>query len=823
MAVQASYPGVYTNIIPSGVRTISGVSTSIAMFIGRAAQGELNKPVLCLSYEDFVRTFSEKFANSDLVRSVKLFYANGGKQCYVMRIADMTTAQAANVVLQNEAGSGALRLEAISEGVLGDRIRAVVDYDTSQPENGFNLSVFRWEDDGAGVLQQNKLERHISLSMDPNNSRYAPDVIARDSSLVKATDVTVDAPTPGFSQSGFAVSGRTNTIWRDQWQSLIGSAVTTNRFMLSVDGNAPREVDLSSIDFSDAGHPLPVNTVATAIANLAQRIEDIINNNVLAGTGSSVSVEIPSQGGGPFSYPTNPIGPEGPAGEDNTFTSYLRISSNAPGDVNIFPATTNDLTIPLMLGTSQGGVEVGSFSKLRPAPSGNTTSIDDLVTFAEMEQAAIDSIVVDGVVISIAGGAHDVNTSDAIINSPRMYQDASATDQNDGRGGIVEKLSIIAAAINDHALADPSFRYQASVWGYRLSINPTEGGDNTVLNVGTEIGGGVGPVISTNAVSNTRYYSLGTSGLPQFQTPGLAGNDGTKPRPADYENAYRIIDSNIDLFNFLILPKDHEHTDTETRQLWGSASQLAQKRRALLLIDPPDGWDGPQAAVNTSTGVNSLRVGLVKDRSAIFYPKVKIIDKGAEVNIGASGAIAGIAARIDATRGFWKAPAGLEADLRGVVGVEHQFSDDQNGVTYPNAINNIRLISGSVVNWGARTMDGADALASEWRHMSIVRTALYIEESLYRGLKWAVFQPNDEPLYAEIRLSVGSFMHNLFRQGAFQGDTPKLSYSVQCDETTTTESDRNLGIVNIHVGFAPLKPAEFIFLHLKQMAGQIQV
>jgi phage tail sheath protein FI len=103
------------------------------------------------------------------------------------------------------------------------------------------------------------------------------------------------------------------------------------------------------------------------------------------------------------------------------------------------------------------------------------------------------------------------------------------------------------------------------------------------------------------------------------------------------------------------------------------------------------------------------------------------------------------------------------------------------------------------------------------------RTALFIEESLYQGLKWVVFEPNDEPLWAQIRLNVGSFMQGLFRQGAFAGKTPREAYLVKCDSETTTQADVNLGIVNIIVGFAPLKPAEFVIIKLQQMAGQLQV
>ncbi len=180
-------------------------------------------------------------------------------------------------------------------------------------------------------------------------------------------------------------------------------------------------------------------------------------------------------------------------------------------------------------------------------------------------------------------------------------------------------------------------------------------------------------------------------------------------------------------------------------------------------------------------------------------------------------------ARIDGTRGVFKAPAGTEADLRGITGVEHRFSDPENGVLNPKGVNTIRVFPNGIVNWGARTMDGDDAFTSEYKYIPVRRLALFIEESLYRGTQFAVFEPNDEPLWAQIRLNVGAFMQSLFRQGAFQGQTPKQAYLVKCDSETTTQNDIDLGIVNILVGFAPLKPAEFVIISIQQLAGQIQV
>jgi hypothetical protein len=180
-------------------------------------------------------------------------------------------------------------------------------------------------------------------------------------------------------------------------------------------------------------------------------------------------------------------------------------------------------------------------------------------------------------------------------------------------------------------------------------------------------------------------------------------------------------------------------------------------------------------------------------------------------------------ARTDTQRGVWKAPAGVDAAVTGSQGLAINLTDAENGQLNPLGINCLRAfpVVGRVL-WGARTLRGADQLADEYKYISVRRLALYIEESLYRGTQWVVFEPNDAPLWAQIRLNVGAFMQNLFRQGAFQGRTPREAYFVKCDRETTTQNDINLGMVNIVVGFAPLKPAEFVIISLQQMAGQMQ-
>jgi phage tail sheath protein FI len=245
----------------------------------------------------------------------------------------------------------------------------------------------------------------------------------------------------------------------------------------------------------------------------------------------------------------------------------------------------------------------------------------------------------------------------------------------------------------------------------------------------------------------------------------------------------------------------------------------------MLLVDAPGGWTGANDIVSNSKLAALNLSGLATRNAALYFPRVLESDPKRDGQIDTfvpCGIIAGIMSATDAQRGVWKAPAGLDAGLSGIQGLSVTLTDDENGMLNHLGINCLRSFpaAGRVV-WGARTLRGDDQLADEYKYIPVRRLALYIEESLYRGTKWVVFEPNDEPLWAQIRLNVGSFMHNLFRQGAFQGQSPRDAYFVKCDKESTTQNDIDLGIVNIIVGFAPLKPAEFVVIQLQQIAGQI--
>jgi len=277
------------------------------------------------------------------------------------------------------------------------------------------------------------------------------------------------------------------------------------------------------------------------------------------------------------------------------------------------------------------------------------------------------------------------------------------------------------------------------------------------------------------------------------------------------------------IFNLLCIPPYNADGNADVGVL-AAAGAYCEKRRAMLIVDSPSGWTSI-AAANEGFSADPDQVGYRGRNGALFFPRLKMPNplENNQLQIFAPcGVAAGLFARTDTERGVWKSPAGIDTSLLGVASLTVPMTDAENGLLNPLGINCLRRFPVyGAISWGARTLRGADAFTDEYKYVAVRRTALYIEESLYRALKWVVFEPNDEPLWAQIRLNVGAFMHNLFRQHAFKGQSASDAYYVKCDGQTTTQNDINLGIVNINVGFAPLKPAEFVVLQLQQIAGSI--
>jgi phage tail sheath protein FI len=318
----------------------------------------------------------------------------------------------------------------------------------------------------------------------------------------------------------------------------------------------------------------------------------------------------------------------------------------------------------------------------------------------------------------------------------------------------------------------------------------------------------------------------------------VTANEGVLPKKADYK--FAGAKAGTDLTNKEIVRQLTDGTSVldkvtdvsiiaapghadDSGEVANAGMNYAERHRnqlgdAFFIADVPKYVDtrdeGLKFIKSLSPGVNGY--------GAVYFPWVKVRDQISKARnpialVPPSGFMAGIFARIDNKRGVWKSPAGIEANVAGALGLTSVLDDKNHGVINKAGLNAIRSFPGKgMVVWGART----NSPDISWRYLSVRRTANFLKSSIYDGIQWAVFEPNDKPLWSSLKMNIEGFMRDLFRQGAFEGSTTEEAFFVKCDSETTTSTDQQKGIVNVLVGFAPLKPAEFIVIKLSQKVAQ---
>jgi phage tail sheath protein FI len=775
-----TYPGVYIAEAASSVHAITGVATSIGAFFGQAAMGPLNTPIECLSYSDYTRNFGGTVVGALLAQSVQQFFSNGGSDCFVVRLAD--GAEPAQIMLLDLSGKKVLNISASSQGAWGAGLAVTVDYNTPAPDTTFNLQV-QYTNNGS-VVQS---ESFANLSMDPNSARYAPTYITQSSQLLTAQAGTVTATSIA---AGYSEGRGLPAIAAGTWNAAIQAIWPTGdqgSFAISVDGGP-----WTSVLFSKTKLAAASASDATTLAYL----ETNINQALGVASGTQVTVTSPTAG-------------------------FLRITSSgtAKSSVQVRTAPSGDLAQPLMFGVNQGGIEVARYADLRPVPNGIFFGASGT---GEIE-AAMDALALahltDVTQVTINGVSQPINLT---AGGPAFFQGATATDHD----GVRENLQAIANVVNNNY---PSF--EATVAGYRLLIENLQPGSAQAIDTFALTTAGGAAAFGAGFIANVATYTLGlTTGGTYYQPSGPPPTDGNPPTQANYlgsellRTGFYALDS-VDLFNIMVLPGDGIGNETEWQAVRAAAATYCQTRRAFLVLDAPVGWTKNNLLNAQVSDVQTFRaaIGSLADiNCAVYYPRVQINDNGTLRYVGPSGMIAGMYAATDASRGVWKAPAGTNAGLTGVTGLEVVLTDKQNGILNPQGVNCVRRMPAGYLIWGARTVAGFDNSGNtDFTYVPVRRMTLFLEESLYRGTQWAVFEPNDEPLWSQIRMNLNAFMMGLFTQGAFQGSTPAQAFFVKCDSETTTQADIDQGIVNIIVGFAPLEPAEFVIVTIQQIVGNL--
>ena len=739
MPASLSYPGVYLQEAP-GVRTITGVSTSVAAFLGTTKRGPLNRAIPIFSFADFERRFGGLDPGSELSYAVRLFFLNGGSQAYVVRVA----AGAAVAALTLDDGATAkLTFTALDGGSTGNYVKLVLTKNRLDPANRFDLRVsYAPPDDPAnGVVEQ-----YVGLSMSSRDPNYVETSINGISTLVSVRRANGLTFTAGYSESGPLDDLFTNTGLDDKHVSMT----------VVVDGT-PIPVTLTPI-----AKGTPVSAFVTQLTNAL-------------GAKATVSSSVV-----------------------NTKTRARITSPTANADfssVRVLPAGRNDAARVLGFGIANGGTEVDGASGTIPAETPASGSITGAAIAGPFTTAA------GTIGISIDGAGPDMISYDASANAgPDKVQNA---------------IDAIAAAVRARRPTNPGY----------AGFTATQKASQVTFTSGSRGAGST--VIVSKAPASDAAVPLGFNpGTPTF--PADTSLRGGNESAIDDTNRYTtFVDTSapkrglyaledVDVFNLLCIP------GVSDPAVIIDAAAYCTQRDAFYLVDPPKNTH-PTAMQSLAEGTTLPK----NDHAALFWPYVRVADplaSGALRLTPPSGPMAGVFARTDATRGIWKAPAGTDAAVVGAQALEYNASDGENGILNPSAVNCIRAKPPyGIIAWGSRTMNGSDAAGSQYKYIPVRRLASYIKLSLFRGTQWVVFEPNDEPLWSQIRLSIGGFMDTLFRQGAFQGRTARDAYFVKCDRETTTQNDVDRGVVNIVVGFAPLKPAEFVVITLTQIAGQSAV
>ena len=714
---QVTYPGVYIKEVPSGVRTIAGVPTSITAFIGRAVKGPVNNPTTVFSYGDYNRIFGGLSLDSTMSYAVRDYFTNGGGQAIIVRIA-ATSSQTDATLDLSTAAAGTWSFTPALSGAAGNNIRVTV---TSTPDEMTVEEVDDATSSSAVVLNQ--------AVYDSSSAANLTAALAADTSLLE-----LDGTAPADEPSDIADKAFTGGLDVETTASVVLTVASgTLALQAAAAGTDGNDITITVI------HSLSSSTKFALIVETDTPAEREVYENMEIG---SLAAALTAA------------------------TSIIEVSGSAP---SARPAEVSATTF-------SGGDAATKASASFTAPTSNLTLVASTPGGWGNELVA----TVDHDVIDSAG--------------------------NPGPNSVFN-LTIEQLDSDKNLIAIESFR--------NLSTDSTATRyiDN-VLNDESDLVSLSGAVQADRPAAVTRQAFAGGATGGALSATDFEGSEAGKTGLYALENA--------DIFNLLCVPPFARTTDVTTG-FWATALAYCKKRRSILLVDPPVGWTDWSDVTNASTGVDGLN--LRDENAAVYFPRIRAQDPLKDNMLETfvpCGAVAGVIARTDGNRGIWKAPAGTDAIVKRISGPSVALTNDANGQLNPLGVNCIRTIpaAGNVI-WGARTLEGADRLGSEWKYLSVRRVALYIEESLYRGTHWAVFEPNDEPLWAQLRLNVGAFMNGLFRKGAFQGTKPSEAYFVKCDSETTTQNDINLGIVNVHVGFAPLKPAEFVVISIQQIAGQL--
>jgi phage tail sheath protein FI len=763
----ASYlhPGVYIEEIPSGARPIEGVSTSVTAFVGACSRGP-SGATLIGKFDDYVRDFGGVTgADDSMGLAVQAFYLNGGGAAFICRLAGEGSAAAtAGINGQGAAGgaslaNGGLVISAKNVGDWGNDIFVQIIKPDADAEL-FDL-VAGHREDGELVVD----EGFSSLSMNADSPDYALTRVNSASNLLALA---------------------------------LGSAVEANYQAATLTGGALPDPNPFA---AASGNPMLMNLAINGLQT------------------EQISVTL-SPGDDPDDVATAIEGAVQALGPQDAYQTFSASWSDA----------TDRFTLTAAEDDSLASVEVfggGLAELLRLTPEDSASITGAVVAPADLPFAtSVSALGLADLTLSVDG--HDVTLS---LDTATL----NLTGNNDASGAAIALAiqNAVRAQANGHAsLAAFSAGYNAGTTRFSFTS-----GSSAVRVSGIQVtDGALADILGMNAADNPvatlgRQRELGTGNVTPIESLGLldqgvplTGGVANAPSAAEYGAFYANSLRKIRDVSIIVLPGNPWPASGTNPIITQTLAHCETMRNRMLIVDPPSGLELDQANTVKSLGLPTSTY------TVFYYPWVSVANPAYDVDrnptapktvaIAPSSLAAGQWARTDARRGVWKAPAGVETQLNGVAALQFAAEDLEQDQLNPLGVNVIRRLPGySSVIWGSRTL--ATKASPEWRYVPVRRTAIFIEQSIYNGIQWAVFEPNDEPLWGSLRGNIGSFMNGLFRAGAFQGATSDQAYFVRCKlGDTMTQGDIDRGQVIVQVGFAPLKPAEFVIIRIQQKVGE---
>ena len=778
----ASYlhPGVYIEEIPSGAKPIEGVATSVTAFVGEAPRGPAGANTLIGKWDDYASQFGGVASESDhMGLAVQAFYLNGGGAAYICRLVGAGSTSASNSVPgQGTAGGGptataVLQITATSEGAWGNGVYVQI---IKPDPNALTFSLLvGHRKDGKFVTD----ETFPDLTMVEGDDNYALTRVNGNSSLVELSlGPAAEIGGTGEQYQGATLTGAQLPDAANYFTTHLTGPMT---LALNVNRLGAQQITLDPAGLLTGVNATDGTAVATAIRNAVRAL----------GTADAYQqFNCTYSGSRRFVLTT---------AEDDSL-AYLEVYSG-------------DLAKILGLDAGQTAVLTGA-----ALGSGATLFSDNATGIPGLANTNL-TMNIDhhgDITITLQAGA------------------LGLTGDNAADGAAVAMA--IQNAVRAVNLQVPSYKDFKCEYTTTRRFVLTSGSSSVRRSGLTVTDGPLATLLGLNAASSPvqvvgRQVEQGTANVIPVQRLGpldqglqLTGGVATAPTAADYADFYSTVLRKVRDVSIMVLPGQPWPREGAHAIIDQTLAHCESMKNRMLILDPPKGLELDQAATVNQLGLPTSTY------SVLYYPWVKMANPlynadtnpnaAKTVSVAPSAFAAGMWAKIDSRRGVWKAPAGVEAQLIGAADLDFTVEDLEQGQLNPLGVNCYRKLPsyGSVI-WGSRTL--ATKANPEWRYVPVRRTAIFIEESIYQGIQWAVFEPNDHPLWGALRSNIGSFMNGLFRAGAFQGKTANDAYFVRCGlGDTMTQGDIDRGQVIVIVGFAPLKPAEFVIVRIQQKVGE---